>query len=304
MATASQVVNNALSHLGKPYIFATQGPNTFDCSGFIYYVLKSCGFSIGRTSVAGYWNGGLGTSFSGTPKAGDLIYFQNTYTTGPSHMGIMISDSEFVHAESETTGVVKSKLSNSYYKSHFLGYRRLGLQQEQPPVSDGRFADVPRSHWAYNAIEYLAVRGIMMGYGDGYFGAQDGVIREHAAAFLYRAIRPADSDENPFVDIEYSPFKKEILALTKHGVFTASDYFSPTSVASRAVAAVIIARAFNLTSSTDYQFADTIGHWADPYIKALYSNGIAAGTGDNRFRPEEEVTREQFAMFLYKALTR
>lgn len=303
MATASQVVNNALSHLGKPYVFATEGPNTFDCSGYIYYVLKSCGFSIGRTNVAGYWNGGLGTSFSGTPRAGDLVYFQNTYTKGPSHMGIVINDNEFIHAENENTGVVKSKLSNSYYKQCFLGYRRLSLQQEQPP-SDGRFADVPKSHWAYNAIEYLVARGIMLGYGDGYFGAKDGVIREHAAAFLYRAIRPEDTNENPFVDIEYSPFKKEILALTKRGVFTPSDFFSPTSIASRAVAATIIARAFNLTSSTDHQFNDTKNHWANEYIKALYSNGITTGTGDNNFRPDDVVTREQFAVFLYKALTR
>ncbi|MED1014670.1 C40 family peptidase, partial [Bacillus mycoides] len=126
------LVEFAKKQYGKPYVFGTQGPNTFDCSGFIYYVLKNNGYSISRQSVAGYWNSGL-TERTSTPRAGDLIYFQNTYTSGPSHMGIMINTTEFIHAADEKTGVTITSINNSYFKSHFLGYGRLpGSEPEEP----------------------------------------------------------------------------------------------------------------------------------------------------------------------------
>ncbi|MCU5478826.1 C40 family peptidase [Bacillus cereus] len=117
----SGVVDLALKQLGKPYVFGNSGPNSFDCSGFIYYVFKNNGYNIGRTSVAGYW--GMVTKIS-DPQPGDLVFLQNTYKAGPSHLGIYLGNGEYIHAADETTGVIKSKINSSYTQKHFLGYAR------------------------------------------------------------------------------------------------------------------------------------------------------------------------------------
>ena len=76
---------------------------------------------------AGTWS----QSFSGAPVAygdlrpGDLVFFQNTFTWGLSHVGIYIGDGKFIHAENETTGVVISSLTSTYYATRWYGARRI-----------------------------------------------------------------------------------------------------------------------------------------------------------------------------------
>lgn len=166
------------------------------------------------------------------------------------------------------------------------------------------FLDVPKEHWAYEQISYMAVSGIMNGYGNGNFGAKDNITREQLAAFLYRYILPSDTFENPFTDVNNSPFKKEILALTRGGVFSVDQEkkFNPKNTATRAEIAATLTKAFNLKVKANYEFNDMKGHWANEYVKALYSNGIAGGTGNKNFSPSASVTREQMAMFLYRAI--
>ncbi len=118
---SSGVIDLALKQLGKPYVEAGTGPNGFDCSGFIYYVFKNNGYNIVRTSVAGYW--GMVTKIS-DPQPGDLVFLQNTYKQGPSHLGIYLGNGEYIHASDETTGVIKSKINSPYTQKHFLGYAR------------------------------------------------------------------------------------------------------------------------------------------------------------------------------------
>jgi N-acetylmuramoyl-L-alanine amidase len=119
-----KMIDYAQRFLGYPYVWATHGPDTFDCSGFTYYVtIKTLKQDIG----AGTWS----QSISGTPVAygdlrpGDLVFFQNTFTWGLSHVGIYIGDGKFIHAENERTGVVISSLTSTYYKTRWYGARRL-----------------------------------------------------------------------------------------------------------------------------------------------------------------------------------
>jgi len=116
-SNASSVVGLAKSLVGVPYVWAGSTPSGFDCSGFISYVYNHSGKSIGRSSVATYW--GQATKIS-SPAVGDLVFFQNTYKRGPSHMGIYIGNGQFIHAGSH--GVAVANLGNSYYQQHFLGY--------------------------------------------------------------------------------------------------------------------------------------------------------------------------------------
>ncbi|AFQ19744.1 S-layer protein (plasmid) [Bacillus thuringiensis HD-771] len=166
------------------------------------------------------------------------------------------------------------------------------------------FNDVPKGYWAYDQIMYMAGNKIMTGYGNGYFGAQDNMTREQLAAFLYRYLKPVDTNENPYGDINDSPFKKEITALTKRGIFSVNSEkkFNPKNTATRAEIAAVLTKAFNLKVKANYEFNDMKGHWANESVKALYSNGIANGIGNKNFGPSANVTREQMAMFLYKAI--
>ncbi len=166
------------------------------------------------------------------------------------------------------------------------------------------FIDVPKNHWAFDQIMYMAGNKIMTGYGNGYFGAQDNMTREQLAAFLYRYLKPIDTNENPYTDISDSPFKKEISALTKRGIFSVNSEkkFNPKNTATRAEIAAVLTKAFDLKVKANYEFNDMKGHWANESVKALYSNGIANGIGTKNFGPSANVTREQMAMFLYKAI--
>lgn len=300
MPTTSQIISFALQQKGKPYVDAAAGPDAFDCSGFVHYVLKSCGIPNTRTSVAGYWNNGTFFDKVSYPTPGHLVFFQNTYKPGPSHMGILINENEFIHASDSTTGVIVSKVNSTYWNKYFLGYGTL----KNVSSDNSRFVDVPKSHWAYTAVEYLAVNGYMNGYGNGYFGLGDGINREQLASVVYRVIKPEDSGYNPFNDIDGSSFQPAIRALAKLGVFTPDENgrFNPTRIATRAEVATVIAKAFGFRVKANYEFIDMAGHWANEHVKALYSNGIVSGAGDRMFHPYDVAGREQVAVMVYKAI--
>ncbi|MCH5477091.1 S-layer homology domain-containing protein [Bacillus cereus] len=166
------------------------------------------------------------------------------------------------------------------------------------------FKDVSRSHWSYSEIAYMVQKNIMSGYGDGNFGPSDNITREQLAAVLYRQLKPADTNDNPFNDINGSWATKEIKALTKAGIFSVNSEkkFNPKNTATRAEIASVLTKAYNLKVKANYEFNDMKGHWANEYVKALYTNGIASGTGNKNFSPNANVTREQMAVFLYRAI--
>ncbi|WP_249711171.1 SH3 domain-containing protein [Bacillus cereus] len=116
---SSSILAYAKSMQGVPYVWGGTSANGVDCSGYIYHVFKKFGHNISRQSVAGYWGSLPQTS---NPQPGDLIYFQNTYKSGPSHMGIYLGGGSFIQAGDK--GVAIASLSNSYWSKHFLGYTK------------------------------------------------------------------------------------------------------------------------------------------------------------------------------------
>ncbi len=115
------IVATAKTCLGVPYQWGGESMSGFDCSGLVQYVLGKNGITIGRTCRKQYEDGEPITKSQLQP--GDLVFFQNTYTTGLSHVGIYIGDGQFIHASSD--GVMASKLSNSYWSSHYYGACRI-----------------------------------------------------------------------------------------------------------------------------------------------------------------------------------
>lgn len=113
-------MNLALSLQGTPYVWGGSSASGFDCSGFIYYVYKQAGYSnIVRTSAAGYE---ARSYYVSSPKAGDLVFFKNTYKQGISHLGIYIGSGQFIHAGGDYVQV--SSVNDSYWKSHLDSYKR------------------------------------------------------------------------------------------------------------------------------------------------------------------------------------
>jgi cell wall-associated NlpC family hydrolase len=122
--SGSALVNYAMRYVGYPYVWATHGPASFDCSGFTYWVVQNV---MGKNIGYGTWT----QVSAGTPvskanlQAGDLVFFQNTYTAGLSHVGLYIGNGQFIHAQNEETGVVISDLNSSYYGPRWYGGVRL-----------------------------------------------------------------------------------------------------------------------------------------------------------------------------------
>ncbi len=123
--SASPTLKEAKKHLGKKYVWAANGPKTFDCSGFTCYVSKKNGNSLPRTSIR---QAEVGKKVSRSQlKEGDLIFFDTSKEKKGfvNHVGIYIGDGNFIHASSGAMKVVISSLNQSFYKQRFLWGRRI-----------------------------------------------------------------------------------------------------------------------------------------------------------------------------------
>lgn len=120
------VIKLAKSKLGCKYVWSTEGPNTFDCSGFVYYTLKSSGVSVSRLNAAGFSQVSSWAKVSsiGSLQKGDLVFFRSPSSSRVSHTGIYIGGGEFIHAASGKGKVVISDINSNYYKSNFVVGRR------------------------------------------------------------------------------------------------------------------------------------------------------------------------------------
>ena len=123
------LISLANAQLGKPYVYATRGPNSFDCSGLTLYCFREVAdISLGRSAQSQGYNEKYSkiTSLSEL-KRGDIVCFDTE--PGDSdltdHVGIYLGDGKFIHASSSKGEVVISSLSSGYYRRAFSWARRL-----------------------------------------------------------------------------------------------------------------------------------------------------------------------------------
>lgn len=117
------VVETAKKYLGYPYVYGGMSPSGFDCSGFVNYVYKLCGYSMSRVASSIYYNNGTHVDKANL-QPGDLVFFSNS-SESIGHVGIYIGGNQFIHASSSTVGVIISDLNSSYYQSHYVGAKRI-----------------------------------------------------------------------------------------------------------------------------------------------------------------------------------
>ena len=119
--TFAAMLSEAEKYLGYPYVWGGSSPATsFDCSGFVSWVINHSGWNVGRLGAQGLYNICTPTS---NPKPGDLVFFVGTYdTAGVSHCGIYVGDGMMIHCGDP---IQYANLNTSYWQSHFYAYGRL-----------------------------------------------------------------------------------------------------------------------------------------------------------------------------------
>jgi cell wall-associated NlpC family hydrolase len=122
LSSTSPAAQIALQYIGSAYVFGGNGPSGFDCSGFVEYVMRQIGRNVPR-DLAGQYAAGYHPQ--GAPEPGDLVFFQDTYDYGLSHVGIYIGNGNFIHAISEASGVGISNMNEPYYVERLYGVTRL-----------------------------------------------------------------------------------------------------------------------------------------------------------------------------------
>ena len=125
-ATATKggdIEKTAEEFLGTPYRFGGEGPKGIDCSSFVQQVFREHQIDLPRTARE---QSGVGSDVAqGDLKKGDLIFF-HTYASYPSHVGIYLGDGKMIHASSAKGEVTVSDINSDYYRSHFMGAKRIG----------------------------------------------------------------------------------------------------------------------------------------------------------------------------------
>ena len=117
------IIKEAEKYLGYPYIWGGSSPSTsFDCSGFVSWVINHSGWDVGRLGAQGLCN--ICTPVpSANVKPGDLVFFTGTYDTpGVSHVGIYVGNNMMIHCGDP---ISYANLNSSYWQSHFYRYGRL-----------------------------------------------------------------------------------------------------------------------------------------------------------------------------------
>ena len=117
------IIKEAEKYLGYPYVWGGSSPSTsFDCSGFVSWVINHSGWDVGRLGAQGLCNICTPVS-SANVKPGDLVFFTGTYDTpGVSHVGIYVGNNMMIHCGDP---ISYANLNSNYWQSHFYRYGRL-----------------------------------------------------------------------------------------------------------------------------------------------------------------------------------
>jgi cell wall-associated NlpC family hydrolase len=124
------------SHLGAPYYYTGTGPDSFDCSGFVWRSYQDIGLNFQRGPARSYW-----ATFGAPPKGDEFKFGNLVFFSGLAHVGIVADEHGFYHS-SRHHGVVYSPF-NDYWLSRIDGFRRVPLELIQPLMNQKARATKP-----------------------------------------------------------------------------------------------------------------------------------------------------------------
>lgn len=124
--TADAIAATAKNQVGKEYALNASGPDEFDCSGLVYYVLNECGIAVDRKDCAGYAQNADWSKIEslGDVKAGDILFFCGE-DGKIRHAGIAVSSKNMIDASSSHRKVAERGFQTRYWKEHFAFARRV-----------------------------------------------------------------------------------------------------------------------------------------------------------------------------------
>lgn len=125
--TADAIAATAKNQVGKEYVLNASGPDEFDCSGLVYYVLNECGIAVDRKDCAGYAQNADWSKIEslGDVKAGDILFFHSANSSDIQHAGIAVSSKNMIDASSSHRKVTERGFQTRYWKEHFAFARRV-----------------------------------------------------------------------------------------------------------------------------------------------------------------------------------
>lgn len=118
-----KIVAKAQEYVGVPYVYGGASPNGFDCSGLVYYVYGSFGYSIERGAGGQWLRSGKEVSLNKL-QPGDLVFFRDDVDP-ISHVGMYIGDGQFIHASSSKGCVVIAEMDSYYCNEYLVGAKRI-----------------------------------------------------------------------------------------------------------------------------------------------------------------------------------
>jgi peptidoglycan endopeptidase LytE len=121
-STSGLMLDAITNRLGIRYHYGSEGPNSYDCSGFVWSVFKDAGFDFERSSAANYWNEFEPVTGDDRYKFGTLVFFN-----GLAHVGI-VADKDGFYQASSSKGITYSKFEG-YWEKRITGYRRVPMAQ-------------------------------------------------------------------------------------------------------------------------------------------------------------------------------
>ncbi len=260
-------------------------------------------------------------------KEGATVKLTATVENGPASPSLVWSSSNTSVATVASDGTVTGKKAGTAV----ITVNADNTAEDSVTVTvtkneQGHFSDVQPGDWGYTEIEWAAESAISTGYADGRFGVNDNCTRAQMAKFLRRLAKslgdksamtytPTAAEWNKFSDVKRDTFAGEsILWLASQGISTGytDGRFGVNDNCTRAQMAKFLRRlAKHLGNESAVNYTPTAAEWnkfsdvkrdtfAAESILWLASQGISTGYADGRFGVNDNCTRGQMAVFLYR----
>jgi cell wall-associated NlpC family hydrolase len=120
---SARLLNSIQTKIGKPYVFGSSGPSSYDCSGFVWSVFQDTGFYFERSSARTIWQNAEPVQDEDRFQPGTLVFLN-----GLAHIGIVADENGFYHA-STSRGVMYSRF-DGYWKNRIVGFRRMNINNQ------------------------------------------------------------------------------------------------------------------------------------------------------------------------------